>query len=294
MPENQNKPKKKRGVLWVIIIILIVVLAATAGGYALSYYNALPAWVTDILPDAAYSAPEESQPATPQPDDFQQAIPEPSTTPSPEPEDKPSSADTVTEQETAPAASVSEPVQSPAAVTSAPYIGADAAAEAALKHSKVAQKDAQFSSVMFEESNGVLLYKAVFTAGDYVYEYYLDVYTGRVESWAKTELNAEETETPAFAETDVSAAAMDESASEEKAQSSATVLLGEDEATKLAMDHANITEKDISSVDCRIELQGLSLIYRLDIKTKLMEYEYQIDAITGDILSFDAQTLKTK
>ena len=46
MPENENNPspkKKKRGFLWVIIVILIVVLAATMGGYALSYYDALPA-----------------------------------------------------------------------------------------------------------------------------------------------------------------------------------------------------------------------------------------------------------
>ena len=56
MPENENNPspkKKKRGFLWIIIIFLIIILAATIGGYALSYYNALPAWVSDMLPAPA-------------------------------------------------------------------------------------------------------------------------------------------------------------------------------------------------------------------------------------------------
>ncbi len=64
MPENENNPspkKKKRGFLWVIIVILIVVLAATMGGYALSYYDALPAWVSDMLPDNGRSQTEQRQ-----------------------------------------------------------------------------------------------------------------------------------------------------------------------------------------------------------------------------------------
>ena len=70
------------------------------------------------------------------------------------------------------------------------------------------------------------------------------------------------------------------------------MLLGEDEAKKLAMAHANITEKDISSISCKIELQGLNLIYEVEMKTKLMEYDYEVDAVTGEIIGFAVEAIK--
>lgn len=303
MPENENNPspeKKKRGCLWTIIIILIIILAAVAGGYALFYYNALPSWITDMLPNPGFDTP---QPTYTQPAAIVQSEeeePEPSPTLSPEPEDIVSPSPSREDQETLPASaeakddSSSETAAAPA-VTAVPYIGADAAAEAALKHSKAAEKDADFSSVMLTEQNGIMLYEVVFTAGDYSYEYYIDSLSGRVESWKKTDLSL-------AAQDAAAASAMDgdeTDAAESSAASSgsdktggATVLLGEDQAKELAMAHANITEKDIKSISSKIELQGLNLIYGVDMETTLMKYEYEIDAITGDIVGFEVEPIK--
>ncbi len=305
MPENENNPspeKKKRGCLWTIIIILIIILAAVAGGYALFYYNALPSWITDMLPNPGFDTP---QPTYTQPAAIMQSEeeePEPSPTLSPEPEDIVSPSPSRENQETLPASaeakddSSSETAAAPA-VTAVPYIGADAAAEAALKHSKAAEKDADFSSVMLTEQNGIMLYEVVFTAGDYSYEYYIDSLSGRVESWKKTDISLPDQDA-------LAASAMDEpqtspapdtglpASSQTTQTTGATVLLGEDEAKKLAMAHANITEKDIKSISCKIELQGLNLIYGVDMETTLMKYEYEIDAITGDIVGFEVEPIK--
>ena len=70
------------------------------------------------------------------------------------------------------------------------------------------------------------------------------------------------------------------------------MLIGEEEAKKLAMGHANISENDLSSISCKLELEGLNLIYDIEMKTKLMEYDYEIDAISGDIIGFDIAPLK--
>lgn len=309
MPENENTPKKKRRALWVIIIILIILLAATIGGYALAYYNALPAWITDMLPNPGFGSAESvATPVAAMPAE-EETKPSSSVSPTASPAlsgEEESSVSDGSKEETVSvsgnaAESTGNAAQTAPVITAVPYIGADAAADAALEHSKVAEKDADFSSVLLKEQNGMMLYEVVFTAGDYRYEYYIDSTTGRVESWRKSELSA------APGEDALAAAALDEpsaSATDKAAespsdktggttQSSGTVLLGEDEAKKLAMAHANITDKDISTISCKIELQGLSLIYEVDMKTKLMEYEYEIDAITGDIIGFDVESIKS-
>ena len=288
MPENENNqsPKKKRGFLWVIIIILIVVLAAVIGGYALSQYYGTPAWLSGILPGtevvepvpsaqaveapAATFAPAEATPALPE---STPAAPEESAVPAPvEPP-------------------VATAVPTPA-VTATQTIGADAAAEAALKHSKVNEKDADISSVLLVEQNGMMLYEVCFSTKDNQYEYLLDASTGRVESWRKAALADAVTEPAIAASGDLKPTASPEPTASPAPEKNATVLIGEDEAKKLAMGHANITEKDLSSISCKLELEGLNLIYDIEMKTKLMEYDYEVDAISGEIVGFDIAPLK--
>lgn len=288
MPENENNqsPKKKRGFLWVIIIILIVVLAAVIGGYALSQYYGTPAWLSGILPGtevmepvpsaeaveapAATFAPAEATPALPE---STPAAPEESAVPAP--------------VETPVATAVPTP-----AVTATQTIGADAAAEAALKHSKVNEKDADISSVLLVEQNGMMLYEVCFSTKDNQYEYLLDASTGRVESWRKAALADAVTEPAVAASGDLKPTASPEPTASPAPEKNATVLIGEDEAKKLAMGHANITEKDLSSISCKLELEGLNLIYDIEMKTKLMEYDYEVDAISGEIIGFDIEPLK--
>lgn len=288
MPENENNqsPKKKRGFLWVIIIILIVVLAAVIGGYALSQYYGTPAWLSGILPGtevvepvpsaqaveapAATFAPAEATPALPE---STPAAPEEGVVPAP--------------VETPVAIAVPTP-----AVTATQTIGADAAAEAALKHSKVNEKDADISSVLLVEQNGMMLYEVCFSTKDNQYEYLLDASTGRVESWRKAALADAVTEPAIAASGDLKPTASPEPTASPAPEKNATVLIGEDEAKKLAMGHANITEKDLSSISCKLELEGLNLIYDIEMKTKLMEYDYEVDAISGEVIGFDIEPLK--
>ena len=180
MPENENNqsPKKKRGFLWVIIIILMVVLAAVIGGYALSQCYGTPAWLSGILPGNEVSAPapveETVEPLTVAPPAPVKTSPVPTQTPQASDVEEP-------KESTQPESPVATAVPTPA-VTATPTIGADAAAEAALKHSKVNEKDADVSSVLLVEQNGMMLYEVCFSTKDNQYEYLLDASTGRVES----------------------------------------------------------------------------------------------------------------
>lgn len=290
MPENENNqsPKKKRGFLWVIIIILMVVLAAVIGGYALCQYYGTPAWLSGILPGNEVIAPapaeETVEPLTIAPPAPVKTSPVPTQTPQASDVEEP-------KESTQPETPVATAVPTPA-VTATPTIGADAAAEAALKHSKVNEKDADVSSVLLVEQNGMMLYEVCFSTKDNQYEYLLDASTGRVESWRKAAAAESVTEPAIAASGELKPTASPEPTATPAPEKNATVLIGEDEAKKLAMGHANITEKDLSSIECKLELDGLSLIYDIEMKTKLMEYDYEVDAISGEIISFDIAPLK--
>lgn len=300
MPENENgnKPKKK-GFLKIIIIILAVVLALIAAAYLYTGYYGLPGWLSGRLPagdGAAEPAITEAPAYTEEPE----LSPEVETSPSAEPEASPELRDgSNTEaglkaeaspepgQEEKPEASVTPAPE----ITEQPYIGADAAAEAALKHSKLSEKNVELSSVLLLEQNGMMLYEVKFSSKDYQYEYYIDSRSARVESWRKTPA-AEDI--PA----DAAAASAEVKSTEPPAATAApdknvTVLIGEEQAKNLAMGHAAISESDISRISCELELEGLSLIYSVDMKTKLMEYDYEIDAISGEIVGFEVEHLKS-
>ena len=187
--ENENKPKKKNGFLRAIIIILIVLLALVMGGYALAQYYGTPAWLSGILPVTETAAPA----ATPTPDVKALAtVPPTPARQSPAPvETTPAFEEAAPEESPVPESPVSSDEPAPV-VTATPYLGADAAAEAALKHCKVSEKDADISSVLLVEQNGMMLYAVTFSTRDFQYEYYLDAGTGRVESWRKAALADEE------------------------------------------------------------------------------------------------------
>lgn len=295
MPENENnqKPGKKRGFLWVIIIILIVVLAAVIGGYAFTQYYGTPAWLSRFLPVTEISEPAPSVEAE---EPLAIASPAPVKT-SPAPAGPTETPDVAAPAENALPAIAEPPVATAVptpAVTATPYIGADAAAEAALKHSKVSEKDTDISSVLLVEQNGMMLYEVCFSTRDVKFEYYLDVCTGRVESWRKTGVVAAAVEdaVPASGELKPTASPEPTATPAPKPEKNAMVLIGEDEAKALAMGHANISEKELTSISCKLELEGLKLIYDIEMKTKLMEYDYEIDAVSGDIVNFEVEPLR--
>lgn len=287
MPENENNqsPKKKRGFLWAIIIILIVLLAAIIGGYAYCQYFGTPRWLsfgsTGTENEAVVAVAEEVEAtATPESTATPTATETPKATETPAPESSEEPEATAAPEET------EAPVT---AATASPYIGVDGAAEAALTHSKVNEKDAEFSAVMLEEQYQIMVYEVRFQARNVDYEYMINATTGDVESWRKT-TNTADAAVAAMAEDTVTPTASPEPSAEP--EKTGTILLSESEAKDLAMAHANIKESDLSTSSCKLELDGLSLIYDVEMQTKLMKYDYEVDAITGEIVSFEVDVIK--
>ena len=66
---------------------------------------------------------------------------------------------------------------------------------------------------------------------------------------------------------------------------SSAAKISKDEAKKIALKHANLTDKDISDLEIELENDNGVPTYEVTFDTKTDEYDYHIDAATGKIVS---------
>ena len=60
-----------------------------------------------------------------------------------------------------------------------------------------------------------------------------------------------------------------------------------DEAKNIALAHAKLAQKDVTFVKAELETDNNRLIYDVDFYSGNVEYDYDIDAVTGEIISSD-------
>ncbi len=59
------------------------------------------------------------------------------------------------------------------------------------------------------------------------------------------------------------------------------------DALKAALKHANLTEDQVSNVDVDLDRDNGKLIYEVDFNSGVTEYDYDINAETGEVISAD-------
>ena len=64
-----------------------------------------------------------------------------------------------------------------------------------------------------------------------------------------------------------------------------------DEAKNIALTHANLTEDAVSLLRTEQEYDDGVLVYEIDFTYDTYEYDYKIDANTGEIISFDRDSI---
>ena len=167
-------------------------------------------------------------------------------------------------------------------MTSAPaapeYIEPETAVDAALKHAKVSEKDADVYKARIEELRGTSVYIIGFTAGDADYEYEINALTGKVEGWERLRSGAAE-------DTVEAASASENSVTSSAAGSNLPELIDVQAAKLTAYSHAGIAEKDAQSVKSALRLDGLKLVYEIQFSADKYAYDYTVDAVSGDIVS---------
>ena len=170
----------------------------------------------------------------------------------------------------------------------AEYIGIDAAKAVALEAAGVAEDDAVFSTAGLDKRNGMDYYAVDFTAGGQSYEYDIDAITGVVIDSSSGGGTAE---TPAAGDDDgtVSApAAASPSPSAGQTTGGQAAAVTEEQARETALSHAGLTADQVTFVRSELDRDDGRLMYDVEFYTSdYKEYDYEIDAATGEILSYD-------
>ena len=170
----------------------------------------------------------------------------------------------------------------------AEYIGIDAAKAVALEAAGVSESAATFSTAGLDRRNGMDYYAVDFTAGGQSYEYDIDAVTGVVIDSSSGGGTAE---TPAAGDDDGTAsapAAASPSPSAGQTTGGQAAAVTEEQARETALSHAGLTADQVTFVRSELDRDDGRLMYDVEFYTSdYKEYDYEIDAATGEILSYD-------
>lgn len=68
-----------------------------------------------------------------------------------------------------------------------------------------------------------------------------------------------------------------------------TTDIGEERAKELVFNHAEVSSNDVSYINVKVDYEFGFKTYEIDFLCKNIEYEYEIDAVTGKILKFNKE-----
>lgn len=149
------------------------------------------------------------------------------------------------------------------------YIGTDAAASAALSHAGLSASDVSMLKTELDFEDGVMVYEVEFVADGYEYDYEIDATTGTVR---KSERERDDGERPS-----------------EQATPSSGEYLTADKAKQIACEHADVPFDGIWAYSIDFERDDGWSIYEIEFKYDGYEYDYEINAFTGDILKSERE-----
>lgn len=149
------------------------------------------------------------------------------------------------------------------------YIGADKAKQTALSHAGIQSADAKGIECELDDENGVMVYEIEFHAGGNEYEYKINAATGAV---IKNNVPAAPNEAPAVPQ---------KTPAQNK---NSEAFIGKSKAKTIALSNANVSNSSIKDYDCDLERKNGIAHYEIDFESGKYEYEYKINAVTGEII----------
>ena len=153
-----------------------------------------------------------------------------------------------------------------AASASSALLSAEKARDIALKHAGVASSDVRSWNCDLDDEHGRKVYEVEFKAGGREYDCEIDALTGEILK-AETE--------PAH--------------EDHAAASASSALLSAEKARDIALKHAGVASSDVRSWDCDLDDEHGRKIYEVEFQAGNTEYDYEIDAVSGEILQSNAE-----
>lgn len=145
----------------------------------------------------------------------------------------------------------------------------DEAKAAALRDSGLSESDVTFKKTELDHSHGTQVYDIEFYTSDTKYDYEIDASNGTV-----LEKNIEQFQIQTHP-------------TDGAINSSNNDYIGVDHAKEIALNHAQLNESDVQFAKAKLENDDGGVEYEIEFYSGRTEYDYTIDAISGNIIEYD-------
>ena len=168
-------------------------------------------------------------------------------------------------------------------------IGVEAAKQIAFAHAKVALKDVTFIKAELDTEDGRAVYEVEFYSGNVEYDYDIDALSGEIIS---NDFDIEDYSIPAQSaaapqQTEVSQQTAAAPAPTAPAANTPSRDIGIERAKQIALSHAGLSQGSVSFVKAELDHEDGVKVYDIEFYSGNVEYDYEINAATGAIISVD-------
>ncbi len=145
----------------------------------------------------------------------------------------------------------------------------DTAKAAALKDAGLSESDVTFKKTELDHSHGTQVYDIEFYTSDTKYDYEIDASNGTV-----LEKNIEQFQSRT-------------NPTDSTINNSSNDYIGVDRAKEIALNHAQLSESDVQFAKAKLENDDGGVEYEIEFYSGRTEYDYTIDAVSGNIIEYD-------
>lgn len=158
------------------------------------------------------------------------------------------------------------------------YLTVAEAKAAALENAGLSQEEVQFVRVQLDLEDGDPVYDVEFLCQEAEYDYLVDAVTGEIRS-----MNCE------WKEYDMDLVSREAVQVGDAQPEGGQQYVGNEAARQAALNHAGLNEVEVRFVHTRLEWDDGRWVYDVEFHRDDTEYDYEIDAVTGEVLSFDRE-----
>lgn len=156
------------------------------------------------------------------------------------------------------------------ASTSAALIGMGKGADIALSDAGLKENQVNDLTAKYRTENGLSFYTVTFTSGSYTYEYRLNAIDGSI---LQADRNAVTQET--------------ETGTTTGSQTTTTKKITKAKAKSIALKHAGVSASKATFVKAKLDYEDGRRVYEIEFYSGNTEYDYEILASNGKIISYD-------
>lgn len=152
------------------------------------------------------------------------------------------------------------------------------AKESALKHANLSSDQVTFVKTKMDVDNGVKKYDVEFYYENKEYDYEIDASNGQVISY--------DYDTDYY---DINQGSKNNNTVNQQTVNNSPANITEDQAKNIALEHANLNSRQVTFVRSEMDFDDGVQSYDIEFYHNNMEYNYEIDASTGNIIGFEQE-----